>query len=167
MHAIEIRPRFTLISSLSKADILRQLDIQTASDPKVFCKIVEDHAYIKIIQKDQHFWSPELHLSVEESTDGAQLKGIVGPAPTVWTLFMFLYFAAIIAVLFSLVYSYSDWVIHKDKGNLWPIPAALAVLLGVFLSSKSGERIARRQTETLKAPLRGVLAKGALHEVTD
>lgn len=167
MHAIEIRPRFTLVSSLSKSKVLTDLEAETATDSKVFCKILDDHAYIKIVQKDHHFWSPELHLTVEETTDGSQIKGIVGPAPTVWTMFMFFYFAAIGAVLFAGIYCYSDWVINQDRSNLWPIPASLGLLLAVFLASKSGERIARRQTETLKLPLRKVLAEGDLYEVTD
>lgn len=167
MHAIEIRPRFTLVSSLEVDEILADLETQTASDPKVFCKILDQHAYIKIVQKDHHFWSPELHLTIEKTSDGSLIKGIVGPAPTVWTMFMFLYFATIIGVLFACIYCYSDWTINKDRGNLWPLPVSILALATVFAASKSGERIARRQTETLKLPLRKVLAKGQLHEVVD
>jgi hypothetical protein len=167
MHAIEIRPRFTLVSSLDVDQILKDLEEQTASDSKVFCKILDNHAYIKIVQKDHHFWSPELHLTVEETNDGSLVKGVVGPAPTVWTMFMFLYFATIIGVLFASIYCYTDWTINKVRENLWPLPVSILALIGVFVASKSGERIARRQTETLKLPLRKVLAKGNLHEVVD
>jgi len=167
MHAIEIRPRFTLVSSLKKFEILRDLEKEAATDPKVFCKIMNDHAYMKIVQKDYHFWSPELHLSVEETSDGSLIKGVVGPAPTVWTMFMFFYFAAIGAVLFACIHTYSDWVINQEEAAIWPIPASLGLLLAVFVGSKAAARFANPQTETLKAPLRKVLAQGDLHEVTD
>ncbi|MDB2463163.1 GTP-binding protein, partial [Algibacter sp.] len=60
---------------------------------------VEDHIFIKFPEDRQHFWSPQLHLDINKIDDNSsEIRGLFGPNPTVWTLFMFLHF--LIAALF-------------------------------------------------------------------
>lgn len=60
---------------------------------------MDEHIFLDILNKDNHFWSPHLHLELEEATEKiTKVKGLFGPKPQVWTFFMFLHF--VVATLF-------------------------------------------------------------------
>jgi hypothetical protein len=48
-----------------------------------------NHAYLKIPEHEQNYWSPELHITVEAVEGGSLVNGVVGPKPKIWTMFMF------------------------------------------------------------------------------
>ncbi len=49
--------------------------------------------------KKSHFWSPQLHFEIVKVDENSSiLKGLFGPKPQVWTLFMFVHF--VVATLF-------------------------------------------------------------------
>jgi H+/Cl- antiporter ClcA len=62
----------------------------------------------------REYWSPHLHLELEpKDNNGTHIRGLFGPDPTLWTLFMFLHFmVAGIFVIFSAV-AYSNYVLKQ------------------------------------------------------
>lgn len=63
---------------------------------------------MNVSKKDEHFWSPQLHIEIIEKTEkNSLLKGLFGPKPQVWTLFMFVHFVIGISFLAFLVLLYS------------------------------------------------------------
>ncbi len=99
-NQIFLRPRFSIDIQKSKAEIVKLFEKQKVSSPKKFIiKIVDEHIFLDILNKDNHFWSPHLHLELEEATEKiTKVKGLFGPKPQVWTFFMFLHF--VVATLF-------------------------------------------------------------------
>ena len=56
-------------------------------------KLCEDHIWIFIIGAKKRYWSPHLHLELEKKSENeTHIRGLFGPDPTLWTLFMFLHF---------------------------------------------------------------------------
>ncbi|MDV7396410.1 hypothetical protein RZS08_33760, partial [Arthrospira platensis SPKY1] len=45
--------------------------------------ITSGHIYLKVRPEERHFWSPELHLSLEAHEEGTQVTGLYGPHPVV------------------------------------------------------------------------------------
>ena len=76
---------------------------------------VDDHVFIRLPKHEQQFWSPQLHLEINE-VDGktSMLHGLFGPNPTVWTLFMFLHF--LVAGLFIAfgIWTYTNWTLNNS-----------------------------------------------------
>lgn len=100
VNQIFLRPRFSIDIKKSKEEIVKIFEKQKVSQPKQFViKILDEHIFLDILNKDNHFWSPHLHLElVDLETNSTKIKGLFGPKPQVWTFFMFLHF--VVATLF-------------------------------------------------------------------
>ena len=97
---IVLRPRFNLELSESKEKLLIALE-NSAIDP-FLVKRIDEHIFIKFNKKNNHFWSPQLHLEIHEvDLKNCKLYGVFGPNPTLWTFFMFLHFG--VATLFIIL----------------------------------------------------------------
>ena len=88
-----LRPRFKIDSDENKAELMnRFMGNLNSGDCKYCSKIVDNHIFIDVPPDQDHFWSPQLHVEITEGeTSLAIVKGLFGPKPQVWTLFMFLH----------------------------------------------------------------------------
>lgn len=103
---IYLRPRFRIELNKSKTDLLNRFYSEfKRKNCKFSGKIIADHVIIDIPQKENHFWSPQLHLEIE-----AIDKGLFGPKPQVWTLFIFLHATVAFTFISVLIYAYTKWV---------------------------------------------------------
>lgn len=114
---IVLRPRFKKLLNHDHATVLKIFE-DAKSTSKIY-KIVriDDHIFIRFPKHKQQFWSPQLHLEISDvDKDNSMLRGLFGPNPTVWTLFMFLHF--IVAGLFIAfgIWTYTNWTLHNAYG---------------------------------------------------
>ena len=96
-----LRPRFTIDLEEGVENVLKNFSEEFKKEDCAFLgNIVDGHVFISVSKKDEHFWSPQLHLEIlEKSNDKSLLKGLFGPKPQVWTLFMFVHFVIGISFL--------------------------------------------------------------------
>ena len=89
-----LRPRFTIDLNDNDEEVLAQFSTEFKSDDcKFLGNIVDGHIFISVSKEEEHFWSPQLHLEILKKTETTSLlKGLFGPKPQVWTLFMFIHF---------------------------------------------------------------------------
>ncbi len=89
-----LRPRFTIDLEENHQKVLKNFSNAFKTEGcKCLGNIVDGHIFISVSKKEEHFWSPQLHLEIIERTDETSLlKGLFGPKPQVWTLFMFIHF---------------------------------------------------------------------------
>lgn len=98
-NKITLRPRFKFEVDEHNETILKEFEQCKINETNFVISRIDDHVFIKFPKKDQHFWSPQLHLELNQIEDNKTLlNGLFGPNPTVWTLFMFLHF--IVACIF-------------------------------------------------------------------
>ena len=95
-----LRPRFSIDLDENSEFILNRFSNAFKKEEVTFRgSIVDGHVFISVPKKEEHFWSPQLHLEVlEKQENTSELKGLFGPKPQVWTLFMFVHF--VIGTLF-------------------------------------------------------------------
>ena len=56
-------------------------------------KIRHNHIWMNMPEAKREYWSPHLHLELESKSENeTHIRGLFGPEPTLWTLFMFLHF---------------------------------------------------------------------------
>jgi hypothetical protein len=123
---IVLRPRFTFDVETVNEKLLKGFEqAKTAQSDFVITRI-DDHVFIKFPKKEQHFWSPQLHLEINEKDEySATVHGLFGPNPSVWTMFMFFHF--IIAGLFI---AFGIWAYtNATLGNSYAIQLFLTLFM--------------------------------------
>ncbi|TXD52697.1 MULTISPECIES: hypothetical protein [unclassified Polaribacter] len=92
--AVFFRPRFTIDLEDNFTQIIKKFEKEFEKEHCLyFGNIVDGHIFISVAKRDEHFWSPQLHLEiVEETIKTSTLKGLFGPKPQVWMLFIFIHF---------------------------------------------------------------------------
>lgn len=113
-NEIVLRPRFNLEVEQSKEQVLKSF-IQTKKEQKKFgVSVVDDHIFLKLQNGEQHFWSPQLHLEITESTESTTtVHGFFGPNPTVWTMFIFFHVVVGTIFLADAIWIYSNYSLDK------------------------------------------------------
>jgi hypothetical protein len=101
-------------------DVTENIDVvrQKFEDYKINCtedchlKTKHNHIWMNMPDGKREYWSPHLHLELEaKDTNETHIRGLFGPEPTLWTLFMFLHFmVAGIFVIFSAI-AYSNYML--------------------------------------------------------
>jgi cbb3-type cytochrome oxidase subunit 3 len=132
---IILRPRFKLEINKNNEDALKTLE-NTKESQKIFIiSRVDNHVFIRIPNKDQHFWSPQLHLEIDD------LKGLFGPKPSVWTMFVFFHFAVIGLFIIAGVWAYSNWSLKTDYGlQLGIMIALIGVWFFLYFAGRMGKK---------------------------
>lgn len=147
---MRVRPRYKRYSKLQPCQVIDQILEGLIKKKGVAGSTLDNHAYLQIPEEDQHYWSPEFHVTVEKQADGGSLiRGVVGPKPKVWTMFMFFYSAVIVLFFLGLSMGVSQWVLGMDAPVLWSIPACIGLWILIVLSAKFGQYKGRNQMESL------------------
>ena len=123
---IILRPRFKFDIDSPNEDLLKKFEASKNKQSNFIVSIIDDHVFIKFPKSEQHFWSPQLHLEINEKDHtSATVHGLFGPNPSVWTLFMFFHF--IVACLFIAfgIWAYTNFTL----GNSYAIQLFLTLLM--------------------------------------
>lgn len=114
---IPLRPRFEKVVPLSTDKIFERCEkFQETLEPEYKVKISEMHIWIHIGMLRREKYSPHLHLELDPMEDGnTHVRGLYGPDPVLWTLFMFLHFVvAGIFIIFGAI-AYSKWMLNQPN----------------------------------------------------
>lgn len=112
---IVLRPRFKIELDQNNQSVLQNFEDYKTSRKEFVVSRVNDHVFIRLPKDKQHFWSPELHLEINEIDETqSMLHGLFGPKPSVWTMFMFFHF--VVAGLFIAfgIWAYTNWSLKTD-----------------------------------------------------
>ncbi|OBX27154.1 hypothetical protein LX77_03821 [Gelidibacter algens] len=116
-NEIVLRPRFKKELKQDHETILKVFEASKKTCQTYKIVRVDDHVFIRLPKQEQHFWSPQLHLEINEiDSETSMLHGLFGPNPTVWTMFMFLHF--LVAGLFIAfgIWTYTNWTLKNPYG---------------------------------------------------
>ncbi|CDF80550.1 conserved hypothetical protein [Formosa agariphila KMM 3901] len=114
---IALRPRFNINIPKSNTDVLSSFEKLKDTQTEFIVSRVDDHVFIRIPKHKQHFWSPQLHLEINETEgNNCKLHGLFGPNPTVWTMFMFLHFIVAMLCIGFAIWGYSNWALKTAYG---------------------------------------------------
>ena len=88
---------------------------------------------------------PQLTLIIEQEDTGSSLRGLYGPRPAVWTMFIFFYAVIGLLLLFSIVIGGSEYMLHKSSWVFWIVPFLLFGFLSLWLVAKQGKKKGRSE----------------------
>lgn len=121
--------------------------------------IRHDHILISIRPEFLHFWSPQLDITCEATEAGTEIRGLYGPDPHVWTLFLFGYGAIAILATFAAIVGITLYSLDMPAWILWSLPAIAALALGMYIASQLGQKLGAAQTFELHHFLEGALGE--------
>lgn len=148
-----IRPRFTLTSKSSVESICSRYKAILLTKQKPFEGKVR-HGYISIIPSEEHrhYWSPHLSIIVEKSEENEKvilLKGLYGPAPAVWTMFIFFYAIIALATVIIAVIGFANMSIGESGKILWALPFLIIIFLSIYATSYYGQQKGKDQIKMM------------------
>lgn len=112
-----LRPRFKRIIPEASEVVLDCLTATKASQKDFVVSRIDNHVFIRIPKSKQHFWSPQLHIEVDDIDEQhCELHGLFGPSPTVWTFFMFLHFFVACLFIGFGVWAYTNATLKTSYG---------------------------------------------------
>ena len=145
---IEIRPRFKLISTLEKDDIISKIQKMLPTQSEIIGVIKGSHIFLQIDKSKQHYWSPTMEIVVEkhiDNKDKTSVRCLIGPNQTVWMMLMFFYIGIGVFAFFGGMYGLVKWNLGKESMFIWAIPVAVFLFGVIYLTSKYGQRKGREQ----------------------
>ncbi|WP_299323509.1 GTP-binding protein [uncultured Maribacter sp.] len=156
-NEIVLRPRFQMNVEQSKKTVLSNFEV--AAQTPFLVNRLDEHVFIKFNQKEHHFWSPQLHLEIDEvDAFNCRLHGVFGPNPTLWTFFMFIHF--VIATLFIIIgiWAYSSASLGKDYHiQVGVMIMLIALWFVLYFAGRSGKKKGKPQMHQLHDFMTNVL----------
>ncbi len=144
-NEIALRPRFQLELGQPKEDALEAFEGPVP--PPFVVNRSDDHVFIKFNRITNHFWSPQLHLEINELEEGySRVYGLYGPNPTLWTFFIFLHFGlATLFVIFG-VWAYSSAALdHSYFPQLVAMGLLVVLWFAFYAFGRAGKRKGKPQ----------------------
>ena len=163
INKVLLKPRFKIKLNESKDEIIHTFEQCIASkECKFITKQSNGHFFLDVPKEEEHFWSPQLQIEVIEDNEENKtiVKGILGPKPQVWTLFMFLHFIIALTFVVFFVMFYVKWSMDKEyqfyKYMLITLPL---IWVAMYFIGQLGKKIAYNQMLALDNFLNKTLEK--------
>lgn len=158
-NEIILRPRFQLELDQTKEPVLKSFE--NVDQPPFIVRRMDDHVFIKFEQEKVHFWSPQLHLEINDTEDkGSKIYGLFGPNPTLWTFFMFLHFGVATIFIGLGVWAYSSASLDKTYGLQIGLMVFMVLLWFVlYAMGRAGRKKGRPQMKELHLFMNKILEK--------
>ncbi len=154
LNRILLKPRFKLRYEEPREQILQAFKDLLEQKKNYPSKMVDHHVVIDVPNGEEHFWSPQLHVEIEKEDEVTVVKGILGPKPKIWTLFIFFHFAVAITFFVFFVIFYSRWSLDQDytfSMIMCILMPALWVIL--YFGGQLGKKFGYEQMQELHAVL--------------
>lgn len=144
-NTAQLRPKYKIDTEITPEKLVSKFKNLLINNDLVEGKIVDNYIYLKIPEKDQHYWSPEMRISIKESAMGSLVTGIVGPNGKVWATFLVFYGLAIMLLIFGGSLGISQLMLGLESYWIWSIPVSVILYLIIIMAAKYGQRLGNDQ----------------------
>lgn len=165
-NEIVLRPRFKFEVKPEKETLLSLFEKTRDTQSNFIVTRIDDHVFIKIPKSKQHFWSPQLHLEINnnEADKSSTIYGLFGPNPAVWTMFMFFHFIIIGLFLGFGIWAYSNWALQTNYSlQLFIALFMVVVWFVLYFAGRIGKKTGTAQMYELHHFMRDTLRSQDIH----
>lgn len=151
MTSFRVRPKFKITSEKSPQELIDLINygLNTTEAP-VEGKVFKTHGLLRVKPEQQHYWSPQLNISFEETEDFKTIiRGMYGPHPSVWAVFLMGYILHGIAIVFVTMIGLVRMSLKMDSAILWALPFLVGGLVILWFLAQAGQKVGVEQTFTL------------------
>ena len=144
-----VRPRYRRLTDKPEAQIIASIVNELRHSKQIKGSTLENHAYLGIPEEKQKYWSPEMHVTVETLEEGALVRGVIGPKPKIWTMYMFFYSAVVVMFFLGAALGVSQWMLKMEAPWLWSMPVCIILYLLVIAAAKYGQYKSQTQMKSI------------------
>ena len=144
-----IRPRYRRVTEKTANSIISSIVKELRQSKQIKGSTLENHAYLSIPEEEQKYWSPEMHVTVEALEEGCLVRGVIGPKPKIWTMYMFFYASVITLFFLGAALGFSQWMLKLDAPWLWSMPVCVVLYLLVIAAAKYGQYKSMKQMKRI------------------
>ena len=152
LSRLKFRPRFKIETELTTEQAEEKIKTLFKTLHEFETSFVKGHFILKVSKQARHYWSPQMDVSVyhDDYTETTQVRCLLAPAPSVWTLFMFIYSFSGFGVLFGLLIGSSQYHLDKNPWGFWM--ALVFFILGIILFgiAQFGKSISKEEMRSMK-----------------
>lgn len=163
INAIRSRPRFKVVAKMTPEEFSDKLKIHFKNHNKTLGGYVnKEVAIIRLRQDREKYWAPQLQIRVEENEDlegTIWVRGLFGPRPAIWTLFMFSYGLGGAIILTTGLYGWIELALGIGNFWVWSNLIGLTLIAGPYISAKIGQQIAKSHMSVLRTFIETVLVE--------
>jgi len=152
-ETLTFRPRFKFRTPLSMEELVSKVTHHsTTSGEHIRVRKVHHHLQLSFPKSVSHFWTPHMDINLEKEPEHDQIlvRCLIGPSPTVWTMFVFFYGLFGLLGLVGLIWGMSQWSLEKSMWALWLMPAALLGMGIMYFISYEGQQLSKKEMHYLK-----------------
>jgi len=159
LNEVVLRPRFKIELNKSHTSVLEAFEAKRLDQKQFIVSRVDDHVFIKLPKAQQQFWSPQLHLEINDlENNKSQLYGLFGPNPTVWTLFMFLHFLVAGLFIAFCIWAYSNYALKVDyQLQVWGLIGMVILWFILYFSGRLSKTSNQKEMTVLYTFMSSVL----------
>ncbi len=146
-----MRPRFEVVVSCpSQAAADRLSAALEQVDAPCRGRVFGGHAVLYVLDREERVWSPFLSLDLVGHPEGTLVRGLFGPKPSVWSLFMAAYAICGFLAVFASGFAFAQWSIGKPPWALAVFPLAALGALATYALARYGQQRGRDQMDRLR-----------------
>jgi hypothetical protein len=147
-----LRPRFSIDLQENATQLFERVANALKKEDCNFKSSVSDgHFFVDVAEKESHFWSPQLQFEIVELDENSSaIKGLFGPKPQVWTLFMFVHFIVGTAFLCFAIMTYVKYTLEESL--FFPVVMLIVlplVWMLLYLLGNVGKETGKHQMKKL------------------
>lgn len=159
LNEVVLRPRFKIELNRLHTSVLEAFEAKRLDQKQFIVSRVDDHVFIKLPKAQQQFWSPQLHLEINDlENNKSQLYGLFGPNPTVWTLFMFLHFLVAGLFIAFCIWAYSNYALKVDyQLQVWGLIGMVILWFILYFSGRLSKTSNQKEMTALYTFMSSVL----------
>lgn len=136
-----VRPRFQVTSPDTTDDIEERIREGLAAEgAPCVGKVYSGYVSLQLPLEEQHYWSPRLTVTLEELEEGSLVRGLYGPRPAVWTMFVFFYSLIGFALVIVSIIGMANLSLDKSGAILWLVPVLIIAFLSLYLVAYFGQQ---------------------------
>lgn len=155
MSELAFRPRFRFGTPLSAAEVEARIrsHLKGPASKQLRLGGTVGHLVIDYQPRLQRSWSPQMDVDVSTEEGRTLVRCQIGPAPSIWMLFIGGYLLCIILALLGSSIGVSQQIVGAEPwGYLMVLPAPF-LAIALFILARVGKERAREQTHRLKRAL--------------
>ena len=153
-----MRPGFQLSMEESAEAILNAVKGRLRDESGVMNGLVaKGRIELHVPRSEEHLWSPQLVVDLEESEGTTTLNARFGPHPSIWTMFLAGYAISAVVAFMALMFAAAELTMGTPPRSLWFAGGAGLAALGVYLLALAGQGFGEGQMGALRSFLEETL----------
>lgn len=149
--SVRMRPRFEVVVPCSSRVAAERLHASLGrADARCRGKVFGSHAVLHVPEAQERVWSPFLSVDLVGMGDDTVVRGLFGPKPSVWTLFVAAYAVCTFLAIAAVGFAYAQWSLGQP---MWALSVAGGAALGALATygfARYGQARGRDQMDLLR-----------------